>query len=241
MTSDADPRTVVLVHGAWHGAWCFATLQAELDRRGIPSLAIDLPGHGTSMLPLGGLHHDAAHLTAILDHLALSDVVLAGHSYGGAVITHAAAARSDVAHLVYIAAFALDDGESVIGALRSLDRRDTGLRAAQRPGDDGTSTLDPELAAPALYGQCPPATVAAALPRLSAQPDATMTEAVAGSPRATIDSSYVVCLRDQAVHPDHQRVLAARCTHQIDLDTDHSPFLSRPSELAEILERISTQ
>ena len=99
-------RPIVLVHGAWHGAWCWAALQAALDERGLISYAIDLPGHGASTLPLGDLHGDADHVGAVLDRLALTDVVLVGHSYGGAVITDAAAARTDLAHLVYLTAFA---------------------------------------------------------------------------------------------------------------------------------------
>ena len=168
-------RPVVLVHGAWHGAWCWATFQAELDRRGITSYAIDLPGHGTSLEPLGGLDQDAAHLATILDHLDLTDAVLVGHSYGGAVITQAAAGRSDLAHLVYVTAFALNAGESVMGALRSLDPHDVDLGAAMQFHSDGTSTLDPRLAVAALYGSCSPEAIAAALPRLSPQPGATMT------------------------------------------------------------------
>jgi pimeloyl-ACP methyl ester carboxylesterase len=234
-----DSRHVVLVHGAWHGAWCWASLQAELDRRGIASHAIDLPGHGTSVRPLGGLHHDAAHVSDTLDHLGLVDVVLVGHSYGGAVITHAAAGRTDIAHLAYIAAFALDDGESVNGALRSFERHSVALGAAVRMQDDGTTTLDPEIAAAALYGSCSDDMIAAALPRLSAQPVATMTEIVAGNVRAEIASSYLRCLRDQAVHPEHQAVMAARCGEQIDIDTDHSPFISATAVVADHLERIA--
>ena len=138
---------VVLVHGAWHGAWCWSAVQARLDQRGIASLAVDLPGHGASSEPLGGLHDDAAAVTALLDHLAdrnTGPVVLVGHSYGGAVITQAAAGRDDVAHLAYLAAFALDDGESVLGCLASLERHDVDLAAAMVPTADGTTTtLDP--------------------------------------------------------------------------------------------------
>ena len=235
----ADPRPLVLIHGAWHGAWCWASLQAELDRRGVSSSAIDLPGHGTSILPLGGLHDDAAYLAAILDHLDLDDAVLVGHSYGGAVITQAAAGRTDLAHLVYIAAFALDDTESVNGALRSFERREVALAGAVQMGDNDCTVLDAQAAPGALYGSCPPEVVAAALQRLSPQPLATMTEAVSGSPRTTMPSTYVRCLQDQAVHPDHQSVMAARCTEQVDIDTDHSPFISAVTEVADLLERIA--
>lgn len=234
----------MLVHGAWHGAWCWATFQAELDRRGIPSLAIDLPGHGASTDALTGMHGDAAHVTAVLDRLAElghGNVVLAGHSYGGAVITEAAAGRSDIAHLVYVTAFAIEAGESVMGALGSFERHDVDLGAAMVFAEDGkSSTLDPTLAVGALYGSCPPEAIAAALPRLSPQPTATMTEAATGSPRDSIESTYVVCARDRAIHPEHQAVLASRCTHRVDLDTDHSPFVSAVGELADIVAPLST-
>ncbi|MEY3071547.1 MAG: hypothetical protein RL473_1654, partial [Actinomycetota bacterium] len=110
-------RHVVLVHGAWHGAWCFSALQAELDRRGVPSLAIDLPGHGASTLPLSDMHGDAQHVVdtlAVLRSRGIENVVLAGHSYGGAVISQAASTDPSINHLVYIAAFAPEAGQSVM-------------------------------------------------------------------------------------------------------------------------------
>src|SRR4051794_4678303 len=81
----ADPRPIVLVHGAFHGAWCWAALQTELDRLGVPSYAIDLPGHGASTAPLEDLHGDADAVARLLEAID-DEVVLVGHSYGGAVI-----------------------------------------------------------------------------------------------------------------------------------------------------------
>ena len=100
MSASTDqPPLVLLIHGAWHGAWCWAPLQAQLDERGIASMAIDLPGHGASLLPLGDLHGDAAHVADVVSALDRR-VILVGHSYGGAVITEAAVASERVAHLV---------------------------------------------------------------------------------------------------------------------------------------------
>lgn len=238
-----DSALVVLVHGAWHGAWCWAALQAEFDRRRIPSLAVDLPGHGASSADLTGLHGDAQSVGATLDRLAdrrSGPIVLVGHSYGGAVITHAAARRDDIGHLVYVAAFALDAGESVAGALGTFERHDVDLAAAMVPTEDGNATvLDPAKAPDALYGQCPPTAVAAAVPRLSPQLDSTMTETVDGAPRNGVDSTYVLCTQDRAVHPEHQAMMASRCTHRVDLDTDHSPFLSATGDLADIIETVA--
>ncbi len=234
-TSDTSEHPlVVLVHGAWHGAWCYAALQERLDRRGIASLAVDLPGHGASTLPLGDLHGDAQHVADVIEAWG-RPVVLVGHSYGGAVITEAAVRTAHVRHLVYLAAFAPLAGDGVMSTLGSLERRAVALGAAMRMRDDGTSVLDPELAAPALYGSCPPEVAAASLPRLSPQPMATFGQPVTGDPRATIPSTFVVCTLDQAVHPDHQVAMAARCTSVVTLETDHSPFASMPDATADVI------
>lgn len=234
------PRPVVLVHGAWHGGWCFAALQHALDELGVPSYAPDLPGHGASTAALTDLHGDARSITALLSQLD-TPAVLVGHSYGGGVITQAAEWHGEVAHLVYLAAFALLEGESIRGSLRNFPPEEIALSAAMVPCDDGTTVLDPVLGPPALYGDCAPAVVASAVARWSPQPHAAMTQAVTGSPLGRIPSTYVVCTRDLAVHPNHQRAMAARCDHHLTIDCDHSPFLSRVHEVAALLHRLAVE
>ena len=146
---------IVLVHGAWHGAWCWAGLQHALDDLGVPSYAIDLPGHGASTAPLSDLYGDAEHVADVLRTLG-TPVVLVGHSYGGAVITEAAGRHPEVAHLVYLTAFALEAGESVMSLLTSLPRADIALGRAIVPRDDGTSVVDATKAATAFYAECSP-------------------------------------------------------------------------------------
>ena len=228
---------IVLVHGAWHGAWCFAGLQHALDQLGLPSYAIDLPGHGVSTEPLGTLQSDAAAVAEVLRALG-TPAVLVGHSYGGAVITEAATLHPDVAHLVYLTAFALDAGESIMSLLTSLPRAEVALGAAIRPNPDGTSTIDPTMAANAFYAQCPTATVQAALPRLGLHPMGTFTDSVTGSPRDHTASTYVRCTLDQAIHLSHQDVMAARCTYVHTIETDHSPFASATDLTAGILKGV---
>lgn len=235
MTSEPlNEPLVILVHGAWHGAWSWALLQAELDHRGIPSIAIDLPGHGASTLPLGDLVGDAAHVVAVIERLA-RPVLLVGHSYGGAVVTEAAGHTGWVRGLVYLAAFALDPGESVADIGAAVPRPSLLSDAVVRR-DDGTTVLDPiAVAGAALYGHAPLGVAAAAVERIGPQPVATMKQAVTVDPRATIESTYVVCTLDEAVHPDQQRHMAMRCTHTIELDTDHSPMLSAVPATADII------
>jgi pimeloyl-ACP methyl ester carboxylesterase len=232
-------RPIVLVHGAWHGAWCWAALQAALDERGVASYAIDLPGHGASTMSLGDLHGDADHVGAVLDRLGLSDVVLVGHSYGGAVITDAAANRSDLAHLVYLTAFALLAGESVMDPLAALPPETTALQECMQPRDDGTFTIDAARAVSAFYAECSPLVAHAAVQRLDPQPMSTFTQPVRGASTST-PSTYVFCARDDAIHPNHQAFLARRCDARVDLDTDHSPMLSAVDALADILVGLAT-
>lgn len=236
----ADTLPVVLVHGAWHGGWCWAGLQHALDQVGVASLAVDLPGHGASTQPLSDLYGDAREAASVLRQVG-RPAVLVGHSYGGAVITEAATLHPDVAHLVFLTAFALECGESVMSLLTSLPPAPIALSHAIIPRDDGTSVIEPTQAVASFYGECPPAVAAAAIARLSPQPMLTFTDSVSGSPRDHIQSTYVRCLRDEAIHISHQDAMATRCTTVHTLDTDHSPFASRISETAAIIQRLATR
>lgn len=239
MRTMTTPLPVVMVHGAWHGAWCFAALQHALDELGVPSYAIDLPGHGASTQPLTDLYGDAAHVADVLARIG-EPVVLVGHSYGGAVITEAATRHPDVAHLVYLTAFALEQGESIMGALASFPQARVALGLAIVPHADGTSHVDPAKATAAFYGNCSPAAAQAAIARLSLQPMVTMTDAVTGSPREHIASTYIRCTLDESIALVHQDLLAARCDTVHTLETDHSPFVSAVPETAAILAQIAS-
>lgn len=235
------PMPVVLVHGAWHGAWCWSALQAELDRRGVPSYAIDLPGHGVSDRPRGDLHGDAACVADVVKRLA-TDVVLVGHSYGGAVITEAATLTDRVRHLVYLTAFVLDEGETMskIPILDAVPPQQViGLGGARRVLNNGTITLDPVAAIPALYGCCEPAVQLAAVARLSPQPKASFVQQVTGASWKRVPSTYVRCTKDQAIPLAHQDAMAQRCGIVLTLETDHSPFASMPAATADILAPLS--
>jgi pimeloyl-ACP methyl ester carboxylesterase len=233
-------RRVVLVHGAWHGAWAWERVLPLLTLARVECVALDLPGHGEDGGPFGDLDSDVARVRQSLDECN-GDVVLVGHSYGGAVITEAGL-HPAVEHLVYVAAFALDDGESCVSAAAaeaeasriSHDGRPS-LGAGFIMGSGDMITLDPANAEECLYNDCDADTVAWALARLGPQPLITLQ----GSPKLaawrTKPSTYVVCLDDMAVHPELQRIMARRCGSVVEWPTDHSPFLSRPDLVAGLL------
>lgn len=230
--------SVVLVHGAWHGAWAWDRVVPLLASAGVECLAVDLPRHGDHGGPLGDLYSDAACVREALD-LFNGDVVLVGHSYGGAVITEAGL-HPAVQHLVYVAAFALEAGESCQSAggeeARLISHKGRpSLGAAFLMNSPGLITLDTAMAAQCLYNGCDADTVAWALDRLDPQPLATLQGVSRHAAWRTKRSTYVVCADDMAVHPDLQRIMARRCSAAAEWPTDHSPFLSRPDLVAGLL------
>jgi len=240
IATPGGPPAAVLVHGAWHGAWCWERAVAALAADGISAVAVDLPGHGHDPGPMGDLHGDAAHVAAVLDALS-GPVVLVGHAYGGAVITEAGSHRA-VSHLVYLAAFALDDGEScgdvgireaASAGISHQGRRD--LAAGYVPGSGGTVTLDRDVARSCFYQDCDPGTAAWAVARLGPQPLISLQQQPYAVAWRTKPSTYVVCADDQAIHPGLQRILARRCISAVEWPTGHAPFLARPDLVAGLL------
>jgi pimeloyl-ACP methyl ester carboxylesterase len=201
----------------------------------VPSLALDLPGHSTSPEPMGDLYGDGAAVGRLLDTVA-GEIVLVGHSYGGAVISEAAGDRTNVAHLVYVAAFCLDVDESVLGFSRAQPDQDYALAKALVLAADGTTvTVEPSRARELLYGDCTANQAAAAIARLGVQPRATFTRPQRSAPWKVLPSTYVLTERDCTVPTLHQEVMASRCGTVVRLDSDHSPFMSCTTELAGLL------
>jgi pimeloyl-ACP methyl ester carboxylesterase len=233
--------TVVLVHGAWHGAWCWEPVIDLLDDAEIRSIALDLPGHGADTAPLSDLAGDAAALRHVLD--GLDQAVVCGHSYGGAVVSEGAAEHPAVRHLLFIAAFPIAPGESVMDAAAAevdADAPPSELAGALRFDDEGRSVLDPNLAVSALFADCDSDVAAKAAARLGAQAVDELRGVATRAAWQTIPSTYAVCVDDRAVPAALQRVLARRCTNVVEWPTSHSPFLSRPELVAKQLIELAT-
>lgn len=208
-------------------------MQHELDQRGIASYAPDLPGRGLSTIAASGLAGDATAVEAMLDRFD-SPVLLVGHSYGGAVVTEVAGRCDRVGGAVYVCAFALEPGESVNGFLRAAPRRRVGLADYMVPQHDGSVLLDAGRVG-AIYGDLPAPEIAAHIRRLSPQPPDTFTGTVTAAPYGLIPTTYVLCSQDDAVHPDHQALMAARCDRVVRLDCGHFPMLAAAAALADIV------
>jgi pimeloyl-ACP methyl ester carboxylesterase len=170
-------------------------------------------------------------------------VILVGHSYAGAVCSEVGE-HPAVSRLVYVAALCLDVGESC-GDAAATDPDVEQISHEGRPDlgaafvldGSGNATLEPAGAAACLYSDCDAATTSWALARLTRQPLEALGQPVTRAAWRGKPSRYAICAKDDAVHPALQRLLARRCTDSIVWPTGHSPFLSRPDLVVELLLR----
>jgi len=231
----------LLIHGAWHGAWCWDGTIRALERAGHRARAIDLPTQGDDQTPVAGVGLQA-WIDCVVAELRRGGTpqVLVGHSMGGMVITGAADAVPElVARAVYVCAFLPQDGESLMElASRPECLNDTAL--VQLPTDDGLCvTVTPESARAGFYGHCAEADIAAALPRLRPLPVQTVLDKVQLRHAAPpVPRSYIACTEDRAMPVALQRFMVARSPgiEMTVIESDHSPFVSHPGELLAALQ-----
>ena len=219
--------TLLLVHGAWSGSWCWRDLRAILDQRGVASVSVDLPSSQLEADSTTGLRQDADEVVRAAASIE-GPVILVGHSYGGAVVLEAATGIPQLEQIVFVAALVPFTGQSATDVSREIRVRTRLDQAMLMEGDH--LRLDPELVPQALYNQCDSATSAWATSQLTTQ-----TISSFRSPRSSIDldipSRYISCSDDFAVDPTLQEMMAGRCRQSTTISSDHSPFLSHPLEL----------
>jgi len=239
----------VLIHGGFHGAWCWSRTIPELERLGHDAVAIDIPGHGERVDEEATM---AGRLDAVLEVLEPGDV-LVGHSGGGLEITRAADAASDVvAHVIYLAAALPLEGRLMQDALVYRDDGGpegdydvTGMLEHLRFGDDGSMAFaDVEGAKELFYNDCDDATARWAFERLTpelAGDTATTPISVERFWAADLPRSFIICLQDRAQPRWLADVTARRLgVEPLAIDASHSPFLSRPADLASLLVEATT-
>ena len=227
--------TFILVHGAWHGAWSWRDLGAEFDRRGVAWRALNLPSSQRGGDPLADLDQDAARVAEVCE--LDGDVVLVGHSYGGAVISEAAHLVTNLERMVYIAALVPQVGQSATDASREVKVRTQLDDAMELEGS--YLRLDPDKARGALYNDCTREIGDWATAQLSVQTLASFRSARRGGD-VPVASRYILCRQDHAIDPELQRVMARRTDEVIAIESGHCPFLSQPGDLSELILAVAT-
>jgi pimeloyl-ACP methyl ester carboxylesterase len=223
---DGRPN-IVLIHGAWADGSCWSGVIERLQADGFEVRA--------PQFPLSSLADDVARLRQVLEFQD-GPTLIVGHSYGGQIMTALGAEAPDVVGLVYIAAFGLDEGES-LGALLSqgpvtpaLAHLFTDARGFAWLSEDDfvkhfAGDVDPTRAR-ALYAvQQPLAT--------SAFGD------VMGFPAwKSLRSWYLVAQNDEALPPDAERQFAARMgASTVEIPSSHVAMVSHPNEVADLIEK----
>jgi len=235
--------TYVLVHGAWHGAWCWHRIVARLQRASKRVMAPDLRSLGRDDTPPGSITLDTwTEQIARLVESAGEPVVLVGHSRGGIVLSEVAERiPGHIRVLVYVTAFLLENGQTLQECAGAI--ADSLVPSAIIPTRDHRSvTVRETVVRAAFYGRCSDEDVALAHALLKPEP----LQPLATPVRVTaarfgrVPRVYVECADDRAITHAAQRKMQAAlpCRERVVLDSDHSPFFCRPDELTEALLRL---
>jgi len=225
----AAKPTIVLVHGAFADGSSWERVIPLLQRDGYNVIAVQNP--------LTSLAADVETTKRVID-AQHGPVVVVGHSYGGAVITEAAAGNPNVKSLVYIAAFAPDSGEP-IGALG--EKYPTQLGTGLRPDAAGFLYIDP-----ALFHELFAADLPLEETRVAAATQKPIIGNVFGASVRKVawkgtPSWYLVAQDDHAINPEQERFYARRMgAHVTEIKSSHVPFLSHPQEVARLIEQAAS-
>ena len=238
----------VLVHGSFHGAWCWEHLIPLLERRGHRVVAPNFPGSGGDPAPLenANLVSYATRIAGAIDSLA-GPVVLVGHSMGGIVSSEVAEWRHRrLAAVVYVNGLLFRSGEGLVSFLDEhahLGVEDLVLKNMKVAEDGATATFPQEAAGEVFYNTSPPELAAWAAARLQPQHLQVYHDPLELMPQryGVVQRFYVEGLQDNAVSIAYQRAMTGhtRCNRVFTLDCDHSPFLSMPEALADILDDVA--
>ncbi|MFD4644405.1 alpha/beta fold hydrolase [Lentzea sp. NPDC058436] len=214
----SERPALLLVHGAWHGSWCWTPLRTHLEANGWRVGTVDLPSAAPHNAAEHGMHDDADTIRSAIN----GPTMIVAHSYGGIPATQAA--TPEVEHIVYVAAFLPEAGDSLIKMVGGTPP------PWWRTEEDVIHALNPETV---FFNDVdePPTGM------LRPQSRRAFTEQVTSTRRTP--STYVISEKDNAIPPPAQEAMAARATATERLDAGHSPFLSCPQDLAAIIERVS--
>lgn len=227
----------VLVHGAYHGPWCWSRLIPELERRGHEPIAVDLP--------IGDPETGAAeYADVIAEAVAGEDTVVVGHSLSGLAIPLVVERRRP-ARLVFLCAFLPRPGMS-FNELRKHEKIEPELElqsAEFTDLGDGSWMIGPNTATELFYHDVPADDTRWAASNLRPQAYRITSEVTPLKAWPDAHCSYILCRDDRVIDVAWARAAARDRlgTVAMELEGGHSPFLTRPNELADALDRVVAQ
>lgn len=226
--------TFVLVHGAWHATWCWERLVPELEARGHGAWTMDLPSDD----PGATFETYADVVVAAMKESQADDIVLVGHSLAGMTVP-LAAARHPVRRLVYLCALPAIPGVSFADQLRTekMLNMEYVSGMSETDAEGRRAWADAELARQFMYADCDSDLAEGAIARLRPQAQSPYSVACPLDDYPSVPTTSIVCSDDRLVNPEWSREFAkARLGAElVQLPGSHSPFMSRPADLAEVL------
>ncbi|WP_036506725.1 alpha/beta fold hydrolase [Nocardioides sp. URHA0020] len=235
----AAKPTIVLVHGAFADSSGWNDVIARLTKQGFPVLAFSNP--------LRGPVSDGEYLRQFLSTIP-GNIVLVGHSYGGAVITNAAAGNPNVKALVYVAAYAPEEGESVAAANElGGGHTDVTKHLVIRPfpgaaEGDADAFIDPKWFHQ-LFAQDLKRSVTAPM-AVSQRPGALAALGLPSGPAAwkTIKSWFLVAKQDRIIPPQAERAMAKRAgAKTVVINSSHVAMMSHPKVVTNLIRQAATR
>lgn len=242
-TETKGPKHFVFVPGSFHGAWCWFKMQPLLSKNGNSSIAIDLPGHGLDTTAPAGITLDQ-YVDSVCKVLEQYDepVVLVGHSRAGIVLSQVAERMPEkIESLVYLCAFLILNGEPMV-ATALTDTTSVLVSNLIFNEPEGWHIPKAEAYREAFYHDCSEEDLALCKSLLSKEPIAPVVTPLQLSVNrfGKVKKVYIYTTEDRAVTYGLQKNMVARIpVDQVyALQSSHSPFLSRPKDLADILLKI---
>ncbi len=226
---------VVFVHGACvrNGDWWWRPTSELLFERDIISTALKLPSCGeTGARPDihgPGLEEDARALREVLA-ACVEPTIVAAHSYGGIVASEGAAGIDNIHHLLLIASYLPETGESL-----STFGDDQPAAFLDIDLNGGTFTVCSDALASTFLQDCSLSVQRQAIQYTARQSLAVLEQPVTSTAWREIPTTYVVCKADKGTPPDLQREFARRASQLVEVDAGHHPFISRPDVIRDLI------
>lgn len=243
---EANKEIYILVHGAWHGGWCWDKIRGHLQKLGHEVSTPDLPGHSINFDPK---NFPTICLQTYVDFVrervlkSTRPAVLVGHSMGGIVISQVAEhVPSRINRLVYVSAIIPKNQSSLMDEEKEapLSQMEIELTFNEEQQSIILPFHHSKLIQEFFYHTCDSQKVAFALSKLRPQPSQPFFDKISFSNDrfGSVPKLYVQCLQDKAINLEAQQRMSSRIGCKIaTLNTDHSPFLCADKQLTELILR----
>jgi len=232
----------LFIHGAMHGAWCWAKVNYILEGDGHHCLDLDLPGAGLDRTPRKGITF--GDYIERIDHFIemndLKDINLVGHSLAGMLLPKIALdEKSGVKNIIFLTAYILDKGESLMGVMP--DERAKIVYESVEKSDDNTYLPDFEMAVKSYFMDLDEDAWRNYYDLMTPQPIAPcLHESDVNLSEISQPMHYIRCTRDVAVNKELAESFINKLKCEVhELDAHHDVMLSHPKELAKLLEKIA--